>query len=325
MRLMCLIAVLTVVGFVPCVVVGGEQAALVRGAAGAGATDHAEERAAIEKTLGAYMQAYASGNGKAVAAHFTTDAEYVDEEGNVVRGRAALEAQLAANFSENPGEKLELKIDSLRIVGPGIALVDGKSIITVAEKDAAGGKVPAAKNDFTAVYVKTEGAWLVASVRDHKSKASSSRREQLKQFDWLLGEWIHEGDGSVIHFSCKPIDDGNFLLREFTFKIAGRDAMKGSQRIGWDPVAGRFESWTFDSEGSSAYGTWHRDGESWVLKSSGQSGDGKTASVTSVFTPVSPHIIAWQNLEYVLDGEQLPPTNIMKLVRKPPQDKPAAR
>ncbi|MFO1019724.1 MAG: SgcJ/EcaC family oxidoreductase [Planctomycetales bacterium] len=279
-------------------------------ASGAHAADEQEIRALAQS----YMKAYAEGDGKKVAAHFTMDAEYVDEEGTVTLGRAALEEQLTANFAENPGETLKVKTESARFISPVTAIVDGMTILTTT-------KGTTLQSPFTAIFAKADEKWLIASVRDFKSKPHGSRSEQLKQFDWLLGDWIHEGDGSIINFSCRPIDNGNFLLREFTFKIQGRAVMSGSQRIGWDPVAGRFQAWTFDSQGGFGHGVWNRDGESWVLKTSGQSGDGETASVTSVFTPVSPHMITWQNLEYVVNGEQLPPTPVMKLVRKPPQSK----
>lgn len=279
---------------------------------------HAADEQEIRQLAQSYMKAYAEGDGKKLASHFTQDAEYVDEDGVVTLGRAALEEQLSANFAENPGETLKVKTESYRFISPVTAIVDGVTILTTT-------KGTTLQSPFTAIFAKADGKWLIASVRDFKSKPHGSRSEQLKQFDWLLGDWIHEGDGSVINFSCRPIDNGNFLLREFTFKIQGRAVMSGSQRIGWDPVAGRFQAWTFDSEGGFGHGIWNRDGESWVLKTSGQSGDGKTASVTSVFTPVSPHMITWQNLEFVVDGEQLPATEVMKLVRKPPQSKTSAK
>ena len=90
--------------------------------------------------------------------------------------------------------------------------------------------------------------------------------------------------------SCQAVDNGNFLLRQFTVKIAGQEAMSGTQRIGWDPVTGKLRAWIFDSEGGYGEGTWHRDGDSWVLKTTGVTADGQTASGTSIYTLVSDDI-----------------------------------
>ena len=57
--------------------------------------------------------------------------------------------------------------------------------------------------------------------------------------------------------------------------------------LGWDPVSGKLRAWIFDSEGGYGEGTWHRDGDSWVLKTTGVTADGQTASGTSIYTFVS--------------------------------------
>ena len=54
-----------------------------------------------------------------------------------------------------------------------------------------------------------------------------------------------------------------------SIKIAGREEISGSQRIGWDALLGKFRSWIFDSEGGHSEGYWHRDGDNWVLKATG--------------------------------------------------------
>ena len=53
-----------------------------------------DQAAAIEEIRLAdesFAKAYASGDAKAVAAHFTADAEYVDEDGSLFHGREAIE------------------------------------------------------------------------------------------------------------------------------------------------------------------------------------------------------------------------------------------
>jgi hypothetical protein len=107
-------------------------------------------------------------------------------------------------------------------------------------------------------------------------------------------------------------------VRQFTVKIAGEEAMTGTQRIGWDPISGKLRAWIFDSLGGYAEGTWHRDDDRWVLKTTGVTSDGQTASGTSIYTFVSEHIMTWQAIDHEIAGVQLPDSEIVTIVRKPP-------
>jgi uncharacterized protein (TIGR02246 family) len=272
----------------------------------------------IRKRAAAYAKSYGEGNAAAVAGHFTADAEYVTDEGDVLRGREAIERALAESFQETPGQKLDVKIESIRFIGPGLAVEDGTAVVNSAKGEVA------SRSHYTAVLQKNDGQWLLASVRDLPPEGRRQHAEQLKSLDWMLGEWIDEAHESVISFSCRPSDNGTFLLRDFSVKISGEEAMQGSQRIGWDALAGQFRAWTFDSEGGYSEGMWYRDGESWLLTSSGVNADGESTSATSVFTPVNRHTMTWRAIDLVIGGVRLPDTELVQIVRRPPRPKPAA-
>ena len=267
---------------------------------------------AIRQTNDAFVKAYGQGNSKAVAALFTADAEYVDELGNVFQGRAAIEESLQDFFAENSGCKLEMNIDTIRFVSPGVAVEDGTTRII----RAAGETSPDSR--YITVHVKTDGKWLAASVRDHAPKNLRLHRSQLSQLEWLVGDWVDEGDDSIVHFSCQSVDNGNFLLRKFSIHIAGQEAMSGTQRIGWDPLTSKLRAWIFDSEGGYAEGTWHRDGENWVLKSIGVTADGQTASSTSIYRFVNAHTMTWQSVDHEIAGVELPDSEVVTIVRQAP-------
>ncbi|TXT21704.1 MAG: hypothetical protein FD138_4003 [Planctomycetota bacterium] len=166
--------------------------------------------------------------------------------------------------------------------------------------------------------MKTEGKWLVASVRDHAPKNRRLHRSQLQQLDWLVGDWVDEGDDSIVVFSCQSVDNGNFLLRKFTIQIAGQEAMSGTQRIGWDPLTGKLRAWIFDSEGAYSDGLWHQAGDNWVLKSTGVTADGQTASSTSIYTFVNEHTMTWQSVDLEIAGVQQPGSEVVTIVRQAP-------
>jgi uncharacterized protein (TIGR02246 family) len=267
---------------------------------------------AIRKTAESFLQAYEKGDAKAAAAHFTNDAEYVDEDGNAFVGRDEIEQDFARFFAENDGAALEINIDSIHFVDSTVAVEDGTT--TIRRRD---GSIRA-HNRYVAVHTKTGEKWLVASVRENAPKGERRHREQLQQLDWLVGEWLDEADESIVTFSCRPVDDGNFLLREFTVTVAGDRVISGSQRIGWDPITGRLRAWTFDSQGGHFEGAWHRDGDSWVLNSTGVTADGETASGTGIFTFVNSHTMTWQAVNYEVEGVRMPDSEVYTLVRVGP-------
>jgi len=89
----------------------------------------ADEKA-IRATGETYVKAYCDADANSIAALFTSDAEYIDEGGNVHQGREAIEKSMKAVFDENPGAKIEVDIQTIRIVSPGVAIEDGSTVFT---------------------------------------------------------------------------------------------------------------------------------------------------------------------------------------------------
>ena len=266
----------------------------------------------IVENAAKFVKAYGEGDAQAIAAQFTEDGEYVDDDGNVFQGRKAIEETLSEFFKQNKGSTIELNIDSVRQVGPGVMVEDGTSTAQCPSK-------APQRSRYTAVHVKVNGEWLTASARDHAIRGERVHAERVKQLEWLIGDWIDEDNDSIVVFSCQPADDGNFLIREFMVTVAGERVMSGTQRIGWDPVAGKLRAWTFDSEGGFYEGTWHQDGDTWVLTSHGTTPDGESASATNLFTPVNAHTMTWQAVDREIDGARAEDSEVFTLVRRAPE------
>jgi uncharacterized protein (TIGR02246 family) len=275
-------------------------------------TATAADEEAIRQMGEAFVKAYDAADAKAVAAQFSATAEYVDEQGNVFEGRAAIEESLATFFAENPGCQLEMTIDTLRFVSPGIAIEDGTTVVS--RKD----DPHPIETRYTAVHAKTDGQWVTVSVRDHAPKDLRQHSVQLEQLDWLRGDWVDEGDDALVAFSCNAVDGGNFLLRKFSIKVAGQEAMTGEQRIGFDPLTGKLRTWFFDSEGGYGEGLWHRHGDQWALKLTGVTADGEPASSTSIYTLVNGHTMTWQSVDHEIAGVQIPDSDVVTVVRSAP-------
>ena len=110
-----------------------------------------------------YEAAYNRTDANAVAAFYTNDAEYVDEEGTVVSGRDAIEKLLVEEFNTNPGAKLQLNVESVRVLSPDV-LVE-KGIATITEHVSRQGT-----SRYIAVYTKQAAEWKISQLTQTLSR-----------------------------------------------------------------------------------------------------------------------------------------------------------
>lgn len=270
------------------------------------------DETAIRAANESLIKAYCADDAKAVAEHFTPDGEYVNDRGSVFHGREAIQDSLTEFLGDHPGCKLESDLNEIRFVSPTVAIVEGTTTVTHKEDDSV------TRCNFTAVYNKNDDKWQIASVRDQLDVVHPKHEDQLEQLSWLIGDWIDEDDDSVVSFSCHPVNNGKFLVRDFSLKVQGQEVLSGTQRIGWDPLSGKLRAWIFDSEGGFSEGTWQREGDTWTLKSAGVTAEGEVASGTSVYKLVNDHSMTWQATEYQIDGVAVPDSPEFTLVHTSP-------
>ena len=87
----------------------------------------AADNAAIRAGSEAFVAAFNEGDAKAVAALWTEHGEYIDDSGRTIAGRDAIEKDYAAFFAENPDVKIQIAIDSLRVLSGEVAIEDGRA------------------------------------------------------------------------------------------------------------------------------------------------------------------------------------------------------
>ena len=85
-------------------------------------------------------------------------------------------------------------------------------------------------------YTKQDGKWLTISARDLPDDRLTPE-EQLKQLQWMIGEWVDECPEALVITSYHWTDNQCYILSEFKVQVGGRPMMTGTQRIGWDPLA----------------------------------------------------------------------------------------
>jgi uncharacterized protein (TIGR02246 family) len=274
----------------------------------------AEDEKAIRATVDSFARAFQDKDAKTIAALFTEDGEAVDAEGGTIQGRAALEEHYAARFAERPGDKIEPTIGSIKFLAPGIAREIGHTRVLPSD----GGTPITAR--YTAIHIKRDGRWLIASVRELVD-GEISHQERLKEIEWLVGDWVEETPDAVVTTSVAWTDNNNFLLRSFDVRVKGKPALTGTQRIGWDPLTKQIKSWVFDSRGGYGEGLWTRAGNQWVIKATGVRPDGRTATATQVLTFVNKDSLRWKSIDRTLGDEIIEQIDEIVMVRKPPQPK----
>lgn len=270
----------------------------------------ADDEAAIRKTVESYVAAFNRADAKALADHWSETAVYVNRfTGEQAVGRAAIAEQFASIFKERKELKLDVSIESIRLLSPNVAVEHGTAKVLAPQAE------PEEMN-YTAIYIKRDDKWLLDRVTDGTDEAPPSHYEQLKTLEWMVGSWVDEDDNARIETECNWTKNRNFLTRSFTIEVGDQIEMSGMQIIGWDPAAKTIRSWAFDSDGGFAEATWTYKKDRWQIHNTGVLADGRKASAINVMRPLDADSFTWQTLERTAGGELLPNIDEVLIVRK---------
>jgi uncharacterized protein (TIGR02246 family) len=265
-----------------------------------------DERAVIEQRAKSYAAAYNAKDLKALVALWSPEGVYIDRaSGRRVAGRDALEQDLQAELESRKESRLEIAVETIELVSPGVAIEQGTSTITSPNTE------PIVTR-YSAVHVQRDGQWLIDRVSEREIVAPPSHYEQLKELEWMIGNWADQAGEGVVSTECNWARNNNFIIRSFTASIAGAVDMAGMQVIGWDPAKKQIRSWTFDSDGGFNQGVWKKSGERWSVQQTATLPDGTLASSTSLLEPVDENSFTWQQVNRVVGGELLP--NLAEIV-----------
>lgn len=272
-----------------------------------------EVEAAIRASADAFVAAYNAHDAAAIATMFSPKAEIIDEDGELTKGREAIQKSFAKQFEEHPKASIAVDIESIRALTPNIAVEEG------VVRGESGDDAPASVSRYVVVHVKVDKEWQVASVRDFDAGDEDlTPHEHLEQLNWLIGEWVDESPDATVHTHCDWDDSGNFIIQHFSVHIGGEVSMSGTQRIGWNPPTRSFKSWVFDSEGGNSEGLWTHVGDEWVIKSQGVSGTGDVASSTNVYRMIDDDTLGWSSNDRVVNGEAEESIDEIIVKRRPP-------
>ena len=158
-------------------------------------------------------------------------------------------------------------------------------------------------------------------VADSEASVDAPQTAPLDELAWMVGTWVDEGEESTIVTKCSWWPNSRqFLTRSVRVTIDGELSLQVNQVIGWDPIAGRIRSWTFDSEGGFGQGSWTKDGNSWLVKTSFVTASGDRASAINVITYVDQDTLRWRSTNREIAGELQPNIPEVTVVRQKPAE-----
>ena len=80
------------------------------------------------------------------------------------------------------GAKLEATTNSVQFISPSVAVEHGTAKVILADQEPE-------DSEYTAVYVRRDGQWLLDRVTEEDVIEVPSHYEQLKDLEWLVGRW----------------------------------------------------------------------------------------------------------------------------------------
>ncbi len=256
-----------------------------------------------------FVDAFNKHDAQAVAALWTEQGEYVDDTGRTIAGRDAIEKDYAAFFAENPDVKIQISVDSLRVLSGEVAIEEGRAVAEPAPPGAPG------VSKYTAVHAKVDGKWLMASVRDSWIEAQVSH-QSVADLDWLIGTWVAEEYGVKNESVCRWVANEQFVERSYTTTSVDGTKTSGVQLIGWNPLEGRVQSWSFSPDGGHDFGVWLPIHDGWMAETRGTTGEGVPTSSINLLKRLDDNAYVWQSVERSVGGTPLPDTNEVVIKRQ---------
>ena len=275
----------------------------------AGGPNREADKQAIDKLIKEQIQAFNNRDAAAIAANWTTDAEYIRNDGDPVRGRDAIQKGYAEFFKTLKGKPtLEVQADNLRFPSADTAV----SEVTLRLKNEQGDLIGSSWRNT--LVVREDGKWKVAMVQEWDR--DNSLDDSLKDLEWLIGTWRMDTKGQDVTTTYEWDENKAFIRGKYTVKQGGKVAESGMHLFGKDNAAGGIRSWVFQSDGGFGDGLWTRDGKKWTVDFEGVTADGKKLSASVVYVRVNADTFTWQSVQQTIDGQPIADTLPIKVTKQ---------
>ena len=266
-------------------------------------TNSSAAETAIRAAADSFVESFRKRDAAAIAAQWTPDGVYVNEDGQRFAGREAIQAEYEALFENSPDElDMKLEIDSIRMISPQIAMEEGR--VALVPQPPGENRV---MSRYTAVHINQDGRWLMTDVRDTLVELPPDTG-QLEDLEWLVGTWIANSKEAQVEWKCRWIENRHFLARSHSVTESGKVTSTGLEIIGVDPSTGRITSWSFPSAGGHAMGIWAPHENGWIVESSGVMKDGTGNQCHPHLSRKDKDTLVWKSVTVTVGDSLLPDT-----------------
>ncbi len=274
-----------------------------------GGAKSAENDDAVRSILMGLEQAFTSKSAENAGAFFSDDAQFIDQAGDEIRGRKALQERFDQLFKSASKPVIGIHPQQVTFLAENVVLVTGE----VSHKHD-GDFAPASR--FSMVMVKQEKRWLIKEITETAIQSAQSE-SHLQELSWLIGHWLVEKTDAGVELSVEWAPGKKFITSKTTLRKNGRQPEIDTQVIGWDPQHNAIISWHFDSNGGFGNGTWSQlPGEKkWIVDVIGVGADGSNTTASNVFSPKAPDEFLWQSIRRSLDGAAVADTEAITVHR----------
>lgn len=263
-----------------------------------GAAETGPEERAIRREAKEFADAYNQGKAEAVAAQWTKDGEYIIGQ-QTIKGRDAIAKLYDVVLRANPGSKMDIKVGTVRVIAPNVAIEDGTATVT---GSATG---PASTSSYSAVHVKQGEKWPMVSVRESEVPSIQFDRD-LNELEWMVGKWSAGKDAVKATLDCEWMSDKHFLRIKVAMIGKNGELPGGTQIVGRNPINGQLVSWFFNADGGYGSGSWVQDGSRWMIQTAGMTADGTPTRATNVIYHADKNVASWQSFNRFRGNTALP-------------------
>jgi len=267
--------------------------------------DRSVDLKAIEESSRAFSAAFAKGDAKAIAAMWTEDGEYHDDEGTSLKGRTAIEKAFAEHFKEKNAAKVHVIIESIRFPARDVAIEEG-----LLRQEGAGREMPTSSR-YAALHVREDGQWKLALSREW-----GAGQDRLEDLAWLIGTWTVKVKEHEVTLTFERDKSKAFLAAKSSKKLGDKVVTSGTMKIAVDPQTGQIRSWHFEDDGGHGQARWMRDGNRWILDAVGVTADGVATSGVNLLARVGPDELTWRSVDRMMGNVAQPDTQPIRLTRK---------
>lgn len=273
------------------------------------AVTNVDAKSAVAAQVNLISKYLAEGDATKVASLWTNDGTYIDEDGVLLKGRAALEKRFSENSTEGGRQPVTFIQAPVQMLADTVALAEG----IVSRNEGVGSKP---QTRYSIVFVKQDGNWLISTATETPLVAVDGNVNPLSDLAWLIGEWSTERDGKSVKMKAEWTADKKFIQCKYETKIsASAPAVESRQVIGWDPRINQPVSWHFDSSGGFGHGDWSKENKQWIVQAVGVDRAGNTTTATDLISALTPDSFSWQSVNRSIDGFEFNDSAPLKVVR----------